>query len=137
MVEALRPEDAPELMRLAAQWQSGPIVISPGAHGAVVRDAQGIAAWALLRELSAFGFVTDELWCRKDYGGHVALAEIGAWLESTVARIAAERGLPFIELGGLVRLDNPAHDAALAKHGYEVVGHMRSKKIPAAKAVTT
>lgn len=134
MVEALRPEDAPELMALADVWQSGPVVISPGAHGAVVRDSHGVAAWALLRELN-YGFVVDELWCRKNRSGRVALGEIARWLEETVARIAAERGCEFIELGGIVRLDNPTHDAALDKRGYEIIGNVRAKKIYARQAV--
>lgn len=134
MVEALRPDDVPELMALAESWQSGPIVISPGAHGAVIRDANGVAAWALLREVN-YGFIVDELWRRKDAGGMVALGEIARWLEQTVARIAAERGVEYIELGGIVRLDNPLHDAALDKRGYEIIGNVRAKKIYARKAV--
>lgn len=129
MVEPLRVEDLPDINAIAELWQSGPIVFSAGSHGAVVRDEHGVAAWALLRELSAFGMVVDELWRRKDRSGTLALFEIADWIEATAARIARERGLPYIELGGLVRLDNPDHDAALARRGYEVVGYMRSKKI--------
>ena len=134
-VEPLRAQDAPELMSLAAEWNSGPIVISPGAHGAVVRDEGGIAAWALLRELN-YGFVVDELWCRKDRSGRAALGEIARWLEETVAKIAASRGVEFLELGGIVRLDNPLHDAALDKRGYEIIGNVRAKKIFARQAVS-
>lgn len=134
MVEALRPEDADELMALAAQWQSGPIVISPGAHGAVVRSGGRVLAWCLLRELNG-GFVVDELWCAKERAGREALGELAHWLEETVAQIAASRGVEYVELGGIVRLDNPLHDAALEKRGYAVIGHVRAKKIYAKKAV--
>lgn len=127
-VEPLCAQDVPELLALAAEWGSGPVVIAAGAHGAVVRAGGVVQAWALLRELN-YGFVVDELWCRKDRVGRAALGEIARWLEATVSRIAAERGVAYIELGGIVRLDNPAHDAALEKRGYEFIGKVRAKKI--------
>lgn len=140
-VEPLRPEDAEELIRLSLEWNQGtPVIlpatvcpncnttVSPGAHGAVVREKGIVQAWGLLRE-TAYGFCTDELWCRKTKTGRAALMEIAAWLEQTVEQIAFDRNLEFLEFGGMVRLDNPSHDAALAKYGYEIVANVRAKRI--------
>lgn len=131
-VDALRPQDSEDLLKISFAWGNPPLtVISPGAHGAVVRDDDGaVLAWALLRETS-HGFCTDELWCARSRAGKEALALLAQWLERTVASIAFERGVPFLPLGGVVRNDNPAHDEALEKRGYEFVAKVRMKEIPA------
>lgn len=133
-VEPLRPEDAEELVRLSLEWEQGMPIISPGAHGAVVRENGSVQAWALLRETS-HGFVIDEIWAKHSRIGRLALGTIARWIESTVAGIAADRGEPALQLGGICRLDNPRHYAALQKRGYEVVAHVFAKDIPARKVV--
>ncbi len=130
-VSPLLPEDAPYLVALAQEWNSGPVVITPGAHGVVVRENSDVLAWGTLRE-TGYGMVTDELWCRKDRAGRLALAAIGKWLEKTVAKIAAEQGLASMPLGGIARLDNPKHCAVLENRGYEHVANVYAKDIPAA-----
>lgn len=129
-VSPLTPDDAPYLIALAQEWDSGPVVITPGAYGVVVRDGSDVLAWGTLRE-TGYGMVTDELWCRKDRPGRLALGEIAKWLEATVAKIAGERGLASMPLGGMARLDNPRHCAALENRGYEHVANVYAKDIPA------
>ena len=131
-VDALRPEDAQEIVQIALAWgRPAPTVIAPGAHGCVVRDADGsVLAWALLRE-NVCGFAVDELWQRPGLRGNRALAVIADAIEGTVARIAAERGKDSLALGGAARLDNPKHINALERRGYTHVANMYAKEIPA------
>ena len=89
-------------------------------------------AWALLRE-TGHGYIVDELWAKKTRAGRLALGQIARWLEATVAKIAAEKGVDFLPLGGICRLDNEPHYNALKNRGYEVVAHVFAKDIPAAK----
>lgn len=110
------------------------MVIAPGSHGVVVREGAVVLAWGTLRELP-YGFVTDELWCERTRRGRVALGAVARWLEETVARVAAERGLEYLELGGIVRNENVLHDAALEKRGYACVAKVRSKRICARTGV--
>src|ERR1700692_511401 len=131
-IEPLKPEDADDLVEMMRDWQAGPIVIAPGAHGAVVRNEGRVQAWALLRERD-YGFVIDELWGLKSKSGHLALGKLARWIESTIARIASERGVDTLPLGGICRLDNPTHYAALQKRGYIVVAHVLAKDIPACR----
>ena len=125
-VEPLCPDDAGDLLALTP----GPVVITEGAHGAVVRENGIVLAFALLRE-TAYGYVIDELRCVQSYRGERALARLAAWTEETVGRIAAERGLPGLQLGGICELRNARHYAALLGRGYEVVAHVLAKEIPA------
>lgn len=131
-VDALRPDDAQEIVEISLAWgRPAPTVIAQGAHGCVVRDEDGsVLAWALLRE-NVCGFTVDELWQRPGLRGNRALAVVADALESTVARIAAERGKDCLALGGAARLDNPKHINALERRGYEHVANMYAKEIPA------
>jgi len=130
-VEPLRSEDAADVQSLMRDWNAGPLVIAPGAHGAVVRDDAGrVEAFALLRE-TGYGFAIDEMWGKRDRLGRLALGMLARWTESTIARIARDRGVDSLPLGGIARIDNPAHCAALKKRGYEVVANVYAKDIPA------
>jgi hypothetical protein len=100
-------------------------VLTPGAHGAVVRDGDSLAAFCLLRE-TALGFIIDELWPEKTRRGLQALHMLSDWIEQTVARIARERSTR-LDLGGIVRLDNKSHALALQRRDYEVVAEVYKK----------
>ena len=73
-----------------------------------------------------YGLVIGELWPEKGHAGRKGLALLGAWVERTAQGLVAARKTP-LAVGGLVRLDNPAHDAMLAKRGYEIVAYARQK----------
>ncbi len=130
MVQPLAVDDAKEILRIATSWESGEVILSSGAHGAVVKEGDKVLAYAFLRE-TGYGFVVDDLWQDKSRGGLEALAELSHWLEGTVARIAAERNVESIPLGGIAKLDNPRHRAALEHRGYEHVANVYAKDIPA------
>jgi hypothetical protein len=129
VLDALREEDAGELVRLARLWGQPLFHVSAGAHGAVVRDGASVVAFTFLRETS-YGLVVDELWNEPASMGRRGLAGLGMlteWLETVAAKTARERGTP-VTLGGIVRCDNPSHEAALAHRGYEIVAHVRAKE---------
>ena len=109
VVEAMRGDDASELLRLARVWEQRPFVVSPGAHGAVVRDCGGrVAGFAFLRE-TPYGLVVDELWCDRSRRGREALSLLAEWLERTAGAVARQRGV-VVSLGRIVRVENVEHD---------------------------
>jgi hypothetical protein len=129
ILDAIRPDDAPEMLRLAretGQTTQG-WVYSPGAAGTVVRDEDKIRGFCLLRETHV-GFVVDELWSEHSRKGIAALGMLSEWLQETIQKIANERGCP-IQLGGIVRDDNPAHRKALEKRGFAPVATVLAKEI--------
>lgn len=127
-LDALRPDDANELLRLARENGQPHWVLSPGAHGTVVRDGDRIHGFCLLREIGV-GFVVDELWCDRSREGIASLGMLAEWLEQTMQGIVAERAADS-RLGGIVRLDNPTHKRALVKRGYRVVAEVLVKDFP-------
>jgi hypothetical protein len=126
VIDKLRPSDAEEMLRLARvnnqwRWQ-----YTQGAHGAVVRDGDRIAGFCLLRE-TMHGFVVDELRCDRNRAGIASLGMLADWVENVVQRAATDRNA-VLQLGGIVRLDNPVHKAALEKRGYTVVAEVLTKE---------
>jgi hypothetical protein len=133
ILDSLRPDDANEMLRLARETGQATHgwVYSPGAAGTVVRDGDKIRGFCLLRE-TGVGFVVDELWCeREDHqptrDGKASIVLLAKWLEETVQTLANERGCS-LQLGGIVRLDNPTHRAALEHRGFVPVATVLTKE---------
>jgi hypothetical protein len=122
----LLPDDANEVNRIARENGQMQFVFSPGAHGVVVRDGNILRGFCLLRE-TGVGFVVDELWCDRSRAGIASIGMLADWLESTVRRVAAERGSS-VKLGGIVRLDNPTHQRALEKRGFAPIATVLVKE---------
>lgn len=125
VLDAIRPDDANEMIRLARENGQAPWHYSEGAHGTVVRDGDRIRGFCLLRE-TPIGFVVDELWCDRNREGIAGLGLLAGWLEQTMRNIVMDRACN-LRLGGIVRLDNPIHKAALVKRGYNVVAEVLVK----------
>ena len=124
-LDALREDDANELLRIARESGQPPWTFTPGAHGTVVRDGDRIRGFCLLRE-TGIGFVVDELWCDRSREGVASLGLLAGWLEDTMHALTRERA-SILRLGGIVRLDNPLHKKALLKRGYAVVAEVLVK----------
>jgi hypothetical protein len=122
----LLPDDANEMNRLARENGQAPFVFTPGAHGVVVRDGNTIRGFCLLRETGS-GFVVDELWCDRSRAGVGSIGMLADWLESTIRGISRERGA-LVKLGGIVRIDNPRHRAALEKRGFKPIATVLVKE---------
>lgn len=127
-LDAIRPDDANEMLRLARETSQTTHgwIYSPGAAGTVVRDGDSIRGFCLLRE-TAIGFVVDELWCDHSREGIASIGLLAKWLETTVQGLANERGCS-LRLGGIVRLDNPVHRAALEKRGFAPIATVLVKE---------
>jgi hypothetical protein len=127
-LDALRPDDAPQMIRLALANGQTAWTYTAGAHGIVVRDGDLIRGFCLLRETSA-GFVVDELWADVPNGrrGKLALGMLARWLEAEMQRSADERST-IVKLGGIVRLDNPRHRRALTNRGFVPVAEVLAKE---------
>lgn len=124
-VDEMRPDDATDLLRIAAAWGEPPWTMTEGAHGIVVREEASVRGFALLREMP-YGHIIDELWEEPTRRGIRALSTLADWLESTVQRIATDRGR-VTSLGGIVKLTNQAHYAALERRGFAPVAHVLAK----------
>jgi hypothetical protein len=125
-IDALRPDDAAEMIRIARENGQPNWHYSPGAHGTVVRDGDRVRGFCLLRE-TTHGFVVDELWCERTREGIASLQTLADWMEDLMARLARERGV-VLKLGGIVRLDNPRHKNVLERRGYTVVAEVLAKE---------
>lgn len=122
-IDQLVPDDAPEMLRLRREnGMKGGWTYAPGSHGVVVRDGDKVRGFCLIRELG-YGYIVDELWCEKTREGVASLGMLGDWIEETFARMARQRG-EVLQVGGVVRLDNPAHKKTLENRGYSVVAEV-------------
>lgn len=127
IVAPIALEDAPALIELARENGRKPWQLLAGDSGIVARDEHGVAGFAFIRE-APFGMVVDELWCYPDSRGREALSMLTDWLEDTVTKLVADRGVP-LSLGGVVRSENAQMDLAMKRRGYEIVGYVRAKVI--------
>lgn len=129
VVEAMRGDDASELLRLARVWEQRPFVVSPGAHGAVVRDGGSVVAVAIMREYP-FALVADDVFGEPGERGKRGVAMLWSYFEEFVRRSAANGGR-VTHLGVIVKAGDVAHNAALERRGYEILAHIRAKKMDA------
>ena len=126
ILDSWNSDDVPELARLAVLNDQALWAPTPGAQGVVVRDEEVLRGFCLLRE-TPHGFVVDELWHDKTRRGVAALGMLARWIEDTIQRISDERKAT-IQLGGIVRHDNPVHQRALEHRGYIPVATVLSKE---------
>jgi hypothetical protein len=125
-IDALSPNDAEEMLRLARMHGYDRWTYSPGANGAVVRDGHYIRAFCLLRELGQ-GFIIDELWPDNTRDGVHGMKMLADWAERVVQERATGCGCP-LTLGGIVRTDNVPHGNALKRRGYTIVAEVLSRE---------
>jgi hypothetical protein len=90
----------------------------PKSNGAVAVHDGVVVAFASTREIP-WGLCMEEWWCYPTPSGRAGLLALGRWSEDVAQRLADERGVS-VGVGGVVRLDNPLHAAALRKRGYAV-----------------
>lgn len=128
VVQPMLVDDAPALVRIATSWGNR-FMASADAAGFVVRDGDDVVAFATLRETGQGGrlLVIDDLWPERSKRGRIALGVLANYLEAFAQAQADARGEP-VHLGGIVLLTHLAHDLALEKRGFGIVGHVRSKE---------
>ena len=119
-VEPVRPDHAPELVRLAAEWGQHTFQWTADAAGIVMRDDHGIAGFALLTE-RPYGHVIQELWVEHNRRGLRATSAIIDWVEAQERHRGGQ-------VGGIVAEDNPLY-AVLRDRGYVCTHHVLMKAV--------
>jgi hypothetical protein len=127
VIDALRPQDAADMVRLALLNGRDQWYYPKDGFGTTVRDARGsVRAFCVMRELP-YGFVADQFWCDGTREGIAGLGMLSRWMQRTVQQVATERG-EVISLGGIVTLENTRHKAALIHRGFAVVAEVLARK---------
>jgi hypothetical protein len=119
-VEPVRPEHAPELVRLADEWGQCTFQWTADAAGIVVRDDRGIAGFALLTN-RPYGHIVEELWCEHTRRGLRATSAIIDWVEAQERHRGGQ-------VGGIVSEGNPLY-GVLRERGYAVTHHVLTKSV--------
>ena len=127
-VRDFQPEDAADILRIAAANGLGDFVWPPGSYPAVAAVAEHVVAFCALHEIPK-GIVIDELWSQGDRDGLRGLHALAEWAEEQAAVRGAQLGRD-LYLGGIVADSLPRHAAALESRGYAPYARVYGKLIP-------
>ena len=96
-----------------------------GLPGTAARVDGRVVAFCIIKE-TIYGIVIEELWREHSRDGLRGIFALGDWIETTMQRLANERGVP-IACGGIIRTEMWKHDRALALRGFEIIANVRER----------
>jgi hypothetical protein len=125
-IRPIEAKDADDVVRIVRE-QNLPLEWGWPEKGAgTVAEADGkVIAFCIVEE-TIYGLVIAELWPEKTKIGLLGMGMLARWIEQLAQRLSTERGKP-LSVGGVVRLDNANHLAALKHRGYTVEAEVLSK----------
>lgn len=131
-VRDFQPEDATDILRIAAANGLEDFSWPEGAYPAVALVDGRITAFCAVRELpreNPKGLVIDELWSQGDRDGIRGLAALAEFCEDKAAERGRELGRD-LYLGGVVADYLTRHAAALEARGFTPFARVYRKLVP-------